>query len=424
MGLSRLPQVRDARPLGRLRCAESIPPPSGSLAGTTSREINRQIALNLVREKQPISRADLARLMGVRRGAISRLVNELLAREPGVRRRQGREQARPQAPPPLHRDAPALRARRRHQREPDLDAGDRPARPPALESQEFPTRQRPAAWSRTWRRSIARHPRRAPGVRRSAWASASWSRAWSTWSAGGSQYSPTLGWRDVDLAAPLRAAIELPVVVENSVKACVLAQVWAVRGDAPVDGPVAFVNVSDGVGVGIAIDGQAAARRPQHRRRVRPRAPRAWTARLLLRPEGLLGSVRLEARHHRALPRHRPLVARLGGAHRPDGRGHRGPGARRRGAALETLRETGYYLGRGLRDDREGLDPRRIYVGGEITDAWDLIVPSVAQAMREQALIREAGETEILIVPLGEHPRLRGAAALVSAPAFAAPVVA
>jgi hypothetical protein len=27
-------------------------------------------------------------------------------------------------------------------------------------------------------------------------------------------------------------------------------------------------------------------------------------------------------------------------------------------------------------------------------------------------------------VPLGEHPRLRGAAALVSSPAFAAPVVA
>ena len=44
----------------------------------TSREINRQIALNLVRTRQPISRAELARLMGVRRGAISRLVQDLL----------------------------------------------------------------------------------------------------------------------------------------------------------------------------------------------------------------------------------------------------------------------------------------------------------------------------------------------------------
>ena len=72
----------------------------------------------------------------------------------------------------------------------------------------------------------------------------------------------------------------------------------------------------------------------------------------------------------------------------------------------------------------KAVEPRRIYLSGEITDAGDQILPSVQQAMREQALIREAGETEILIVPLGEHPRLRGAAALVTSPVFAAPVVA
>src|SRR4029453_4190601 len=44
----------------------------------TSREINRQIALNLIRAHQPISRADLARLMTVRRGVASLLVGELL----------------------------------------------------------------------------------------------------------------------------------------------------------------------------------------------------------------------------------------------------------------------------------------------------------------------------------------------------------
>src|SRR4029450_8296195 len=44
----------------------------------TSREINRQIALNLIRAHQPISRADLARLMNVRRGVASLLVRELL----------------------------------------------------------------------------------------------------------------------------------------------------------------------------------------------------------------------------------------------------------------------------------------------------------------------------------------------------------
>ena len=44
----------------------------------TSREINRTIVLNLVRARQPLSRADLARAMGVRRGAVSLIVNDLL----------------------------------------------------------------------------------------------------------------------------------------------------------------------------------------------------------------------------------------------------------------------------------------------------------------------------------------------------------
>ena len=45
----------------------------------TSREINRQIAVNLIRTRQPISRADLARLMGTTRGTVTVLVKELIS---------------------------------------------------------------------------------------------------------------------------------------------------------------------------------------------------------------------------------------------------------------------------------------------------------------------------------------------------------
>src|SRR5258708_7146709 len=44
----------------------------------TAREINRAVVLNLIRLHQPISRADLARHMGTRRGAVSVLVNQLI----------------------------------------------------------------------------------------------------------------------------------------------------------------------------------------------------------------------------------------------------------------------------------------------------------------------------------------------------------
>src|SRR5918912_3086240 len=46
---------------------------------STSREVNRQIVLNLIREHQPISRADLARRMEVARSALTFIVRELVS---------------------------------------------------------------------------------------------------------------------------------------------------------------------------------------------------------------------------------------------------------------------------------------------------------------------------------------------------------
>ncbi|MGH9898462.1 MAG: sugar kinase, partial [Pyrinomonadaceae bacterium] len=44
----------------------------------TSREVNRKIILNLIRDRQPISRADLARLMKTTRSAVTSLVTQLI----------------------------------------------------------------------------------------------------------------------------------------------------------------------------------------------------------------------------------------------------------------------------------------------------------------------------------------------------------
>ena len=44
----------------------------------TSREINRQIALTLIRTHQPVSRAELSRLMETNRANVTLLINELL----------------------------------------------------------------------------------------------------------------------------------------------------------------------------------------------------------------------------------------------------------------------------------------------------------------------------------------------------------
>jgi N-acetylglucosamine repressor len=94
------------------------------------------------------------------------------------------------------------------------------------------------------------------------------------------------------------------------------------------------------------------------------------------------------------------------------------------GRALTALQSTARYLGLGLASIINAIDPACVYLGGEITEAWDLIEPQVREAIRERTLTRGLGATPIRIVPAAEHPRLRGAVALVTAPAFAAPKVA
>lgn len=92
--------------------------------------------------------------------------------------------------------------------------------------------------------------------------------------------------------------------------------------------------------------------------------------------------------------------------------------------ALAAINSTARYLGLGLASIVNALDPARIYIGGEITTAWGLIEPIVRSALRERTLTDFGGTTEINVVPAEDHSRLRGAMALVAAPAFAAPMVA
>jgi predicted NBD/HSP70 family sugar kinase len=92
--------------------------------------------------------------------------------------------------------------------------------------------------------------------------------------------------------------------------------------------------------------------------------------------------------------------------------------------ALAALHSTGRYLGLGLASIINAVDPGRLYIGGEITAAWDLIESSVRSALAERSLTGLTARPEIMTVSIEDHPRLRGAAALVAAPAFAAPMVA
>ena len=92
--------------------------------------------------------------------------------------------------------------------------------------------------------------------------------------------------------------------------------------------------------------------------------------------------------------------------------------------AVNALQASARYLGLGLAGVINIIDPDCVFISGEITTAWDLIEGTVRTALAGRALTPAAASTDIVIVSAEEHSRLRGAAMLVAAPTFAAPVVA
>jgi predicted NBD/HSP70 family sugar kinase len=392
----------------------------------TSREINSQIVLNLVRTHQPISRADLARAMGVSRAAVSLIVTDLLGRKLIFEGATG-ETVRGRKPTFLYIDS-----RRRAVVAADIRASQTFLMLADLRGKPLtgvvtcPTRRDPKAMIRTLSAHIEKlldeHPEvdtcAGIGVVVPGMVERATMRV---------LHAPTLGWRDVDLRDGLAAATKLPVQIENSGRACALAQMWSLRADAvPIPSELVFVSISDGVGVGVIMDGEVL--RGRHN------------------IAGEFGHVPLSLDGPRcscgsrgcweAYVSNRATLARYFGkpvkGDRDDDAAHRRftiddlVARARRGdpKAVKALRETARYLGLGLASIVNAVDPACVYVGGEITAAWSLIADTVRAGLAERTLTAAAANTELRPVPVQEHSRLHGAAALVAAPAFAAPVVA
>lgn len=392
----------------------------------TSREINRQIALNLIRAHQPISRADLARLMNVRRGVASLLVSELLSESLIFEGAVGEPVGRGRRPTFLYIDSRQrcvigvdIRASRTYILLTDLMGKHLGVVNSFQTSKEIDVLTKELA--RRIKQVLAEFSEVSacegvgvvvPGMVDPA--------------LGRVLHAPTLAWRDVNLREPLAAALGIPVHIENSGKACALAQLWATRSDVVASGNSVFVSISDGVGVGVVVNGEVM--RGRHN-----------TA-------GEFGHVPLSIDGPRcscgatgcweAYVSNLATLSRYFGRDLSDGRPREVETAsftvedliaRARAGdakALAAVNSTARYLGLGLASIVNSVDPARIYIGGEITTAWNLIEPIVRSALRERTLTDFGGATEIHIVPAEEHPRLRGAVALVAAPAFAAPMVA
>jgi predicted NBD/HSP70 family sugar kinase len=404
--------------VGRLTSREHRP-----ATRETPRAINQQIILDLLRSHQEMSRAELARRLGMQRSAVGRIVADLIARGL-VCEGPARSTARGRRPTILHLDsrercavAVDVRVTRTYLAVTDLVG--RELSPVASFATDLDPGDFVAHLAREVRRLLADNASagRCEGVGVAF-------PGMLDHSGGVVVHAPALGWRNVPLRDPLAASLGLPVVVENAVKAWALAQVWALRGESRA-GDMVFVNVSDGVGVGVVIGGEVL--RGRHNvagefghlplsvdgPRCACGAAGCW--------EAYVSNLATVSRYvGRAVEPGQPVPAEVARLAVDD------VVARARGGdakALRALLSTAHYLGLGLASIVNALDPDRVYIGGEISAAWDLVEPTVRAALAQRTLAA-AADVHIVVVSAQEHPRLRGAAALVGAPILGAQPIA
>jgi len=228
-------------------------------------------------------------------------------------------------------------------------------------------------------------------------------RAASTARAGSSSRRTCTG-RGNGSQAASREAVGLPVALENAASACALANSGS---DAGRHGAaLVAVTVSEGVGVGLLVNGQV----------VHGRGAMAGefghitldeTGRVRLREEGVLGAVRLQpgpVRHYKELSRGsagdaEPADARLGIG---DILRLADEGCPHAAAALTRL---AHYLGVGLASLVIGWRRRWSSLSARFTAAWDRIGPVVLDT---SSGARSPRTRPRLCRPTGHQPRLRG----------------
>lgn len=376
----------------------------------TIRDINRQIVLNYVRERGPISRAEIAHETALQRSTVSLIVEEL--RVDGLIEEVSGESTGGRPPILLSlRTADAVAI--------GVDLGttrtivatsDLAGR--VLEQETFETS--PDARKTTKeiidrsRRFIRRNNGTLEGI--------GISLPGLVDPEGKELFIPTFKWRDLPLASEISAATGLRVTMDNDANAAAQAELWFGRPEIREVRDFIIVLVEDGVGTGIVFDGQVyrgengAAGEFGHMT-IGQGAPVACAS-------GSRECWEAFASQRAALARYKNLSRGANGDLNNNFQELLDQALRSDGAARSALKETAHYLGIGIANLIRGLAPEAVIVGGPIVRAWPIISHDIRSTV-EATICRGLPSTRIIASTLGPEPTLMGALSLVLASKFA-----
>ena len=372
----------------------------------TIRDINRQIVLNYVREREPISRATIARETTLQRSTISEIVEALtgegLVEEIGVGKSTGGRRPtllRLRTVGPI---AIGVNITPTH-----TTIASSNLVGVVVQQESFPTDPAP---ERTFNRiieiirkfsdqgSIEGIGISIPGL--------------VTPATGNVIFVPYFKWRDLPIAETISRATGLPVTIDNDANAVALAELWFGRPEVRDARDFIFVLVADGVGTGIIFDGQVyrgvrgAAGEFGHMI-VGNNAPvlcscgndDCWEA---FASERAATARYQKLSNGRSAPDFETLIDRaLAGEQE----------------AKTALTETARYLAIGISNLVVGFSPEAVIVGGAITRAWSLIEKALTEKI-ERSVRRGVPSARVLRSTLNGDPTLTGALSLVLARKF------
>jgi predicted NBD/HSP70 family sugar kinase len=376
----------------------------------TIRDINRQIVLNYVREREPISRAEIARETALQRSTISAIVEDL-TREGLIEEVGEGESTGGRRPTLLKLRAvgPIAVGVSITPTCTTIASSDLAGR--VIDQQEFLTDPDKTLSQviTAVREFNARYGGSIEGVGVSL-------PGLVDPSTGTALYVPYFPWRDLPVSEEISSAVGVPVVIDNDANAVALAELWFGRPEVNDARDFILVLVAEGVGTGIIFDGQVyrgqrgAAGEFGHMV-IGEHAPVPCSC-------GSDDCWEAFSSERAAIARYRKL------AHIPNkipitfvevvDRALSGEGN-----AKAALVETARYLGVGISNLIIGFSPEAVVVGGEIARAWDLIESALTEAI-EHSVRRGLPSARILPSTLGEIPTLHGALSLVLASKFAA----
>ncbi len=356
------------------------------------RDHNRALLINLLRSRGSLSRAELSRITGLAPSALSRLSSQLLAE--GIVVEVGKGESGRGRPPillslnPDYASSIGVKIEARGILAARVDitgrARDEAEIPFSEPSPDKVLSAAVEAISEVWKGKVL-----GIGVAVSGFVDST---------RGVCLFSPILGWRGVEVSAPLKRRFGVEVHVENDVNALTLAEARYGAGKGHSD--FVCVTVGEGLGAGIVIGGRlyrgafGGAGEFGHTL-FDPSGPRCRC--------GERGCLELFASDRFLVRRAKGIGTTLEGL----SEAARGGDPR----ATEIFRELGRNLGYGLKDLVNLLNPEVIVIGGERTTSdGDLFLPEAERVLREHSFPGASEKVRVVKASLGKEGFLIGAA--------------